>query len=120
MSRGIRSVLCVQTVRRSWLVNTSPLEMTAPIALSALAACMPRSVRPAANRLQVLEEESTSHLKIVSGISRASPAPSAPSRSWVLAFSQMVTESCAVNATATYKALTYPDLTIPSVLQQRF
>ena len=52
MSRGIRSVLCAPAVKPSWRVNTSPPETTALTASSALAACMPRSARPAANPSQ--------------------------------------------------------------------
>lgn len=51
-SRGTGSVLCAPTVKRSWRVNTSPPEMTARTASSALAACTPRSVRPAPNQSQ--------------------------------------------------------------------
>lgn len=63
---------------------------------------------------QVLEEESTSHLRIANGISRASPAPSARSRWWALVFSRPETRSCAVNATATfarYREVAYRVLT---------
>lgn len=114
MSRGIRSVLCAPTVRRSWQVNTSPPGTTALTASSALAACTPRSVRPAANPSQASEEESTSHLKIGSGISRASPARSALFRLLVLAFSPMVTESYAATATAAYRAIISHNPTFPS------
>lgn len=54
--------------------------------------------------LQALEEESTSHLKIVSGISRVSPARSALFRLLVLGFSLMATESYAVTATPAFRA----------------
>lgn len=104
MSRGIRSVLCAPAVRPSWQVSTSPPGMTALTASSALETCTPRSVRPAANPSQALEEESTSHLKIVSGISRVSPARSALFRLLVLGFSLMATESYAVTATPAYRA----------------
>lgn len=56
---------------------------------------------------QALEEESTSHLKIVSGISHALPAPSALLPWWALAFSLMVTGSCAVTVTAIYRAVVF-------------
>lgn len=82
-------------------------------ASSALAACTPRSVRPAANQSQVLEEGSTSHLRIASGISHASPAPSALLRWWAPAFSLMVTGSCAATATAAYRAVTYHIFALP-------
>lgn len=54
--------------------------------------------------LQVSVEGSTSRLRIVSGINHVSPALSAPSHLWVLVSSQMATGSCAVIATATYRA----------------
>lgn len=60
---------------------------------------------------QALEEESTSHLKIGSGISHALPAPSALLHWWALAFSLMATGSCAVTVTAIYRAFFYHLLT---------
>lgn len=56
---------------------------------------------------KVLEVESTSHLRIASGISHVSPAPSALFHWWVPAFSLTVTGSYAVIATTTYKEATY-------------
>lgn len=62
---------------------------------------------------QVSEEESTSHLRNASGISRASPALSALFHWWVLVSSLMVKESCAATATATYRAAIHLPLTLP-------
>lgn len=108
MSRGIRSVLCAPAVRRSWPVNTSPPETIALTASSALAACTPRSAKPAANQSQVSEEESTSHLRIASGISHASPALSALYHWWAPVSSLTVKGSCAASATPTYRVATHP------------
>lgn len=63
-SRGIRSVSCAPTVRHSWQVNTSPPETTALTASSALAACMPRSARPAPNRSQASLHHRVIHYNI--------------------------------------------------------
>lgn len=68
---------------------------------------------------QALEAESTSHSRIASGISRASPAPSAPSHWWAPAFSLMATGSCAENATATYREVTRRLPTFPPWLSPR-
>lgn len=51
-SRGIRSALCAPAARPSWQVNTLLPETTALTASSALATCMPKSVRPATNPSQ--------------------------------------------------------------------
>lgn len=106
--------MCAPAARHSWRVNTSPPETRTLTASSALAACTPRNARPAANQSQVLEEESTSHLRSASGISHVSPAPSALLHWWAPAFSPTVTGSCAATATPTYKAVIYEILlTLP-------
>ena len=62
---------------------------------------------------QVSEEESTSHLKIASGISHASPALSALFHWWAPVSSLMVKGSCAATATATYRVATHPPRNLP-------
>lgn len=44
--------MCAPAARHSWRGNTSPPERRALTASSALATCMPRSARPAANQSQ--------------------------------------------------------------------